>query len=254
MSGQQIPNISWPGNKRLLAPFIIEHLPHHRCYVEPFGGALGVLLRKEPSAVEVINDIDGDLIRFYRVVKYHLEPFMQELELVPYSRQEFAGALAQLGYTDIQRSARWLLRNKQSFGGLGKHFGTSKKVAAPSRHNFIENLRLLHKRLDRVTIENLDWREILKRYDTPETCFFCDPPYTTGTQEGYSTRWDEQAHVELRDRLLAIKGRFVLTYDDSPLVRDLYAGWRFIPVSQKKGINSGKKRGEMRQVLILQID
>ena len=247
-----MPPLSWPGNKRLLAPQIIERMPEHKTYVEPFGGSLAVLMRKEPSRCEVVNDIDGDLIRFYRVVKYHIDELFLELRWVLYSREEFQGYREQLGFTDIQRAARWFLCNKMSFGGLGRHFGTSKTRSAPSRQNLIYGLEELSDRLDKVIIEHLDWREMLKRYDSPVTCFFCDPPYTTGTQEAYSTRWDEAEHIALRDILLNLKGTFILTYDDSPFVRDLYNGCKLHTISQKKGINNraGKKPGRLNQLII----
>ena len=95
-------------------------------------------------------------------------------------------------------------------------------------------------------------REILKRYDSAETCFFCDPPYTTGTQVAYSTRWDEAEHIALQDILLKIKGTFILTYDDSPFIRDLYGDCNLHAVSQQKGINnkSGKKSRRLDQLII----
>lgn len=112
-----------------------------------------------------------------------------------------------------------------------------------------ERIEDLHDRLDKVCIERLDWRQLLDRYDTPETCFFCDPPYVTGTQATYTTRWDEAEHEALRDRLMDLQGRWLLTYDDSPLVRELYAGCRIEEVSQRKGI-SAKAKGPMRQVIV----
>lgn len=249
---KQLITISWPGNKRLMAPLIIERMPGHRTYVEPFGGSLAVLMRKEPSRCDVVNDIDGDLIRFYWVVKYHIDELFLELRWVLYSREEFQSYRAQPGFTDIQRAARWFLCNKMSFGGMGEHFGSNKTTGAPSRQNLLYRLEALSERLDRVIIEHLDWREVLTRYDSPETCFFCDPPYTTGTQAVYSVRWCEDEHVALRDLLLNLKGTFILTYDDSPLVRELYAGCQLHPVSQQTGINnrSGKKSRRLNQLII----
>lgn len=250
MAAQHIPPISWPGNKRKIAPIIIKMMPPHHCYVEPFGGALGVLFMKEPSHREVINDINRDLICFYRVVKYHLQPLLHEIDLQPRSRQIFNEIKSQAGLTDIQRAARWFLRNKFSFDARGEHFSVHVKKAPGAITNFADNIRALNHRLDRVTIECQDWREILRRYDREDTLFFCDPPYTY--RDYYNTPWDEQEHLSLRDRLINIKGKFILTYDDSSFIRDIYSGCILQEISQTNFmINiAGAKRGTFKELII----
>lgn len=120
------PPISWPGNKRLLAPRIIERLPPHRCYAEVFGGSLAVLLAKPPSIVEIVNDLDAQIVNFFRCARHHCGELQREMALVLHSRSEFESFLEQPGLTDIQRAARWHARNKLSFGGKGRHYATSK--------------------------------------------------------------------------------------------------------------------------------
>ena len=134
---------------------------------------------------------------------------------------------------------------------MGGHFGTGKTRPAPSRRNLIDALQPLHNRLDKVFIERLDWRDVIARYDSQGALFFCDPPYATGQQANYARQWGEAEHRVLHDVLLQITGQFLLTYDDSPFIRDLYAGCQFREGSQRKGIDGKSgRRGKMKQLLI----
>jgi len=249
-----VPVISWPGNKRLLAKQIVPLIPEHRCYVEPFGGSLAVLLAKPRSKMEVVNDLNEELINFYRCVRFHLDEMLRELEWVPNARQEFVDFLEQQGLTDIQRAVRWFIRNKFSFGGLGGHFATSTKSSGgvmSSREARIDRLRELNRRLDRVLVENLPWQKCLERYDGEGIFFFLDPPYFSGYQYDVQT-WTAEDHQTLRDRIFALQGEWILTYDDVPEVRDLYAGCVFIEISRKRGIgnNHPSLRREFRELII----
>ena len=114
------PVIAWPGGKTRMLKHLLPLIPPHTLYCEVFGGGLALLLAKSQSEVEVINDINGDLVSFYRTCKYHLDPLLDELDLVTNSRQDFQDYLAQPGLTEIQRAARWFIRNKLSFGGMGR--------------------------------------------------------------------------------------------------------------------------------------
>ncbi len=112
------PVLSWPGGKSRLLGSILPLISKHHCYVEPFAGGLAVLLAKPRSNLEVVNDVNGDLVSFYRCVRYHCDALLTELEFVLNSREEFIGFREQVGLTDIQRAARWFYRNKTCFGGL----------------------------------------------------------------------------------------------------------------------------------------
>lgn len=246
--------ISWPGSKRLLTKHIIPKLPEHRLYVEVFGGSLAVLLAKERSRHEVVNDLNGDLVGFFRCVQFHREALLEELRYVLNSRAAFEGFVAQPGLTDLQRAARWFVRNKISFGAKGGHYGTSKKgggAAFGSRAARLAAIDALNERLDRVNVEALDWRDLLEKYDTPDACFFVDPPYTSGMQYD-GLRWGREDHVELRERLLALQGRWVLTYDDSELVRGLYEGCAIEGIERANGIgnNHGRTGRRYREVVV----
>ncbi|MEO0558060.1 MAG: DNA adenine methylase [Bacteroidota bacterium] len=244
----------WPGGKRRLAKEILARLPDHTLYAEVFGGGLAVLLAKEPSRIEAVNDLDSDLIRFFRVVRFHQDEFLREVSLVLNSREEFLDFRAQPGLTDVQRAARWFTVQRLSFGGKGKHYGTSKKGGGASYASIerrLASVERLSERLDRVNIENLDWRLFLDRYDCDTTCFFIDPPYHEGTQYGVGA-WSNADHIELADRLRQLEGGWVLTYDGTPFIRELYAGCQIEVFPRKVGIGnrgSGQTR-TMDEVII----
>lgn len=242
--------IRWPGGKALLAKQIVPLLPAHTCYVEVFGGGLAILCNKARSKVEVVNDIDQELVNFYRCVRFHLEPLLQELEWVLNSRAQFEEFKAQPGLTDIQRAARWFWQNCTGFGGKGEHFGTHTSRSVVSRSSRLESIDKLSQRLEKVIIENLDWRECFRRYDREHTLFFCDPPYVHGC--GYSTPWKSDDHQQLAHTIKALKGQWLLTYDDCSEVRDLYQGCRFTEVVTKKGIynQQGAVLGALQQLII----
>ena len=249
------PVISWPGGKRLLAKHILPLMPAHQCYIEVFGGGLAVLCQKPRSPLEVVNDIDEDLVRFYRVVRFHPEALLQELEFLPASRQEFMDFRVHPGTTDVQRAARWWYLNVNSFGGFGESFPATRKsggATLASRSARLDSIRLLNMRLDRVAIEHLDWRKCLQKYDDKGSCFYLDPPYVAGSQNLYAQKFSERDHAELADAIRSLKGRWVLSYCDSPLVRKLYAGCKIKEVSRARGIgnNHGRKMKPFKELII----
>ncbi|MDR2676105.1 MAG: DNA adenine methylase [Opitutaceae bacterium] len=237
------PVISWSGGKTRLIKHLLPLIPPHTAYVEVFGGGLALFCAKAPSRAEVINDINGDLVSFYRVIKYHLPALLAELGMVPNSRRDFEDYIAQIGLTEIQRAARWFLRNKLSFAGHGENFAIARTQALSSRARRLAAIRALNRRLDHTTIECRDWSVILDTYDTPDTFFFLDPPYFD--DGGNYAGWTPGTLASLCARLQTLKGRWLLTYQDIPEVRALLPGCRFHAVSRQKGIANidGATRG-----------
>jgi DNA adenine methylase len=242
------PAIRWAGGKSRLLKHLLPLIPPHTCYVEPFSGGLAVLLAKERSGAEVINDVNGDLVRFYRCVRFHVEPLLTELEFVLNAREEFEDFGAQLGLTDIQRAARWYFRNRMSFGGFGEHFGTSAVSSVDTRAGRLQLVRELSARLDRTLIEHLDWLECVRRYDRPGTFFFCDPPYTECVETSYSA-WSNADVMKLREALRTLKGQWLVTLNDAEAVRQIFAGCRFQSVERAMGI-TGKSTKRYRELII----
>jgi DNA adenine methylase len=238
------PAISWPGGKSKLLHHIFPLIPDHQCYVEAFAGGLAVLLAKPRSQIEVLNDLNGDLVTFYRCVRFHPETLLTELEFVLNSREEFRDFAGQPGLTDIQRAARWFFRTRNCFRGASLDtFGvspTSQGSASGSRAARMESIRQLSFRLDRAIIENLDWKRILDIYDRPSTFFFLDPPYTDCDAGAYAS-WTIADVLAFRERLEKLRGRWMVTLNDSPSIRQIFSGCQIKSVTRPKGIG-GKNR------------
>ncbi|MDQ7799541.1 MAG: DNA adenine methylase [Candidatus Edwardsbacteria bacterium] len=247
--------ISWIGGKRLLREKISRHIPQDiKIYVEPFGGAGWVLFYKDRWArSEIYNDLDGRLVNLFLVAKYHPEELVREMAFLLTSREMFTRILKREGMTDIQRAARFLFLIRKSFGAGGENFGTSvngESSAGRSTMNIIPQIRDIHKRLDKVLIENQDFKRILQRYDSQATFFYCDPPYSKGA--GYQvTSTAAFDHQGLRKMLGNLRGRFLLSYDDSPVIRRLYKGFPMVEVSRQKGINGKNPNGRIYRELLI---
>ena len=234
--------INWVGGKRLLRKTIAPLIPKDiKSYIEPFGGGGWVLFYKDRWAdLEIYNDLDGRLVNLFRIVKYHPNALKEELKYLLGSREMFFQFLNGTFITDIQKAAQFLFLITRSFGGRGDTFGTVKKSsggASKSQRNILTKIDAIHERLDKVMIENRDFEKLIKQYDFEDAFFYCDPPYTSGC--GYEvTSTTDFDHERLRDVLKDIKGRFLLSYDDSPKVRELYKGYEMIEVERQNGINN----------------
>jgi len=212
------------GGKWAIAPWILSNLPPHRVYVEPFGGAASILLRKPRSRVEVYNDLDEEIVGIFRVVQDpgQCQALMRRLRRTPYSRSEFA--LAFESSTDpIIRAQRAIVRAYQSFHHESL-FNLRKTTFANAKHrsgsgnkasewaNYPRSLLSLSRRLQGVVIECQPAPEVIKVQDAPDTLFFVDPPYlpTTRSKHGYRHEMTEADHVALLEQLQALKGMVVL--------------------------------------------
>jgi len=249
--------LNYMGGKSRLADRIVQQIPPHVCYCEPFCGAAWVLFAKEPSKVEVINDADGELVTFWRVIQNHLEEFLRYYKYAVVSRRifELEQKKSPDTLTDVQRAVRYYYLQKMAFGGksTGRTFGTS--ALGPPRLNFItmEDVLLdVHWRLTRVVVENLDACECIRRYDRPTTFFYVDPPYW-GTA-GYANPWGPDDYVRLQAALVGISGRFLLSLNDTKAVRRLFSGFRIRTVQTGYSLANpragGKRVRPVRELLI----
>lgn len=227
MKQQSLPIVPWIGGKRRLARHILPLFPAHTCYVEPFCGAAALYFLKTPSKTEVINDINGELVNLYRVVKHHLEEFVRQFKWALVSRQiyKWLQDTPEETLTDIQRAARFYYLQKQAFGGkVADHtFGTS-TTSAP-RFNLLrieEELSMAHLRLSRTLIEHLDWHQCIERYDRPHTLFYCDPPYW-GT-EGYGVEFGLENYDHMAELARSTKGKMIISVNDIPEMRQAFNG------------------------------
>ena len=254
MKEQSLPIVPWIGGKRRLAKHILPLFPAHTCYVEPFCGAAALYFLKTPSKNEVINDINGELVNLYRVVKHHLEEFVRQFKWALVSRQiyKWLQDTPEETLTDIQRAARFYYLQKQAFGGkVADHtFGTS-TTSAP-RFNLLrieEELSMAHLRLSRTLIEHLDWHQCIERYDRPHTLFYCDPPYW-GT-EGYGVEFGLENYEHMADLAHRIKGKMIISVNDIPEMRQAFNGLNMLSVDISYNLKVTGKSSRKKELIIL---
>ena len=220
----------WLGGKSQLARTIIDLMPEHKTYAEVFGGAGWVLFKKTESPVEVINDVNDDLINLYRVLKFHFDAFITEFEMQLFSRTIFNYMKkSDRGLTDIQRAAKFYYLLRAAFGcQLDGTFTYSKdrKSRLKLGENLREHLASIHARLQNVVIENASYDYVIKRLDSTDTLFYLDPPYWDCENVYGKGIWSKQDFYDLKDHLDNIKGKFILSLNDKPEVRELFKDYK----------------------------
>jgi DNA adenine methylase len=248
------PVLRWPGGKGRHLKKLLPLIPEHTCYVEPFAGGLALLLAKERSGVEVVNDINRDLVALYRCAQFHIDALCEELKWVISSRVGIQEYKQNRGLTDLQRAARFLIANRTSFGGTLRGYAVQRTKgggASVCKAYVIESLHRLHDRLDKVLIENLDWTHCLKLYDSADTFFFIDPPYLNANINIYDG-WTEAKLTDLRNALRTLKGKWVLTVDGSDFCRKLFREWDcYLFDMSNKCVNSNVRLGARFKEMIV---
>ncbi|WP_426800971.1 DNA adenine methylase [Xanthomonas campestris] len=250
------PMIPWPGGKRRLIKHLYPHFPAHETYVEAFaGGAAALLMRPRPAPLEVLNDINSDLVCLYRCVRHHLDEFVRMFRWSLVSRQMFEWAQMERPetLTDIQRAARFYYLQKLAFGGKveGKTFGVVASGLGP-RLNLLrieEELSAVHLRLANVVIERLPWHECITRYDRPGTLFYLDPPYWQ--TEGYGAEFAFSEYQRMADLMRAIRGKVVVSLNDRPDIREVFAGFDIVPLQLSYTIGGEASRDRTFRELII---
>jgi len=235
------PALRYHGGKFRLAPWILQFFPPHGCYVEPFGGAAGVLLQKPRVYAEVYNDLDGDIVNFWRVLR---DPRMrldliEACRLTPYAREEFDHAYEP---TDdpLERARRTCVRAAMGFGSAGATKATTgfrtdtRRKYGTAQHNWAaypDALGAIGERFSGVLIENRDAIDVMQAHDGHDTLFFVDPPYVHDTRcmrnrGGYRHELDDAAHQRLIDAARAVDGMVVLCGYRSDLYDAALSDWR----------------------------
>lgn len=250
--------LRYVGGKSRLAKTIVPMLDiEHTCYCEAFCGAAWVYFSKEPSKSEVLNDIDGELTNFWRVIRHHLEPFLDYFKFAVVSRKifELEKATRPETLTDLQRAARYYYLQRLAFGGKPRNpvFGTAPSGPPGLQiENLSERLLEVHWRLKDTYIENLSAFDCIRRYDRPETLFYLDPPYFETSQD-YAAGFDEQDLLRLASQLAGIQGKFLLSLNDHPRVREIFQAFTFRRVTLGYTVANGaranhdrdRRRGEL---------
>lgn len=225
------PIAPWLGGKRALSRRIGERIaaiPHTR-YVEPFVGMGGVFFRRPVRPkLEVINDVNRDVVTLFRILQRHYQQLLDVLRFQLYSRADFERLRATPAdqLTDLERAARFLYLQKTGFGGMGRTFGIDHGRPRWSLSKLEPMLEAVHERLEDVLIECLDFGTCIERYDSrPGTLFYCDPPYWGHTDDYGKDIFLPADFERLRDLLDGLQGRFILSLNDRPEVRELFAGF-----------------------------
>jgi DNA adenine methylase len=251
------PLLRWHGGKWMLADWILEHFPKHRIYTETFAGAASVLMKKPKAYAEVLNDLDGNVVNLFRVLRDKaLGPeLIHQLEMTPFARQEFKESYEP---TDdpLEGARRFVVLSFQGFGsdagkksittGFRSNSNRSGTTPAHDWRNYPSALPGIIERLSDVIIENRPAIQILKQHDSPETLHYVDPPYVQSTRttkngknyHGYTHEMSEDDHRELAGTLKGLKGMVVLSGYPSELYKHLYSDWT---VSTKKTFADGAK-------------
>lgn len=245
------------GKKRLARRLsdLIGSIPHVT-YAEVFVGMGGVFFRRNarPKA-EVINDWSAEVHNFFRILQVHYVAFLEMMRFQISSRAEFErlAAVDPATLTDMQRAARFLYLQRTAFGGkvAGRNFGVSPVNAARFDITKLQPmLEAIHDRLASVTIERLTWADFIRRWDRPGTLFYLDPPYY-GSEGDYGPGMFRREEFEQMAQLLAgIKGRFILSINDAPAIRQLFGDFKCEQVDVRYTL-SGNDKGRTFPELII---
>ena len=247
----------WYGGKYSHLDWLIPLLPKCHHYCEPFAGSGAVLINRNHSMVETYNDLDGEVVNFFKVLRDEKEKLIEAIGLTPFSREEFAAACElDPELTSLERARRFFIRARQVRTGLAQtaSLGRWANCKDTSRREMsgvvsrwlgsVESLPDIAERLLRVQIENRPAIEIITLYDSTKTLFYCDPPYvhiTRGDSKAYSNEMTNEQHKELADALNSVKGKVAISNYDCQLMNELYPEkiW-FKTVGLEKTIHSTK--------------
>lgn len=242
--------LNYFGGKSRLAEKIVSMIPVHTCYCEPFCGAAWILFTKEPSKVEIINDLDNELVTFWRVVQNHLTAFLEYFKYAIVSRQlwELEKQKAPDTLTDIQRAVRYYYLQRLGFAGKTKSRSFAPGTDRPMNlilTSIEETLLEVHWRLQRVTVERINALDCIERYDRPHTFFYIDPPYFFNGND-YAVRFDKDDFIRLRETLLKVKGKFIVSLNDCKEVRALFKSFRIQRVKLKYSSGNSRFQADTR--------
>lgn len=235
----------WYGGKYSHLDWLLPLLPQTQHYCEPFGGSAAVLINRPPAPVETYNDVDGELVNFFRVLRDDKDALLEAIGLTPFAREEF-----ELSFqtpteplSELERARRFFVRARQVRTGLAQTASggrwahcllTSRAGMAGAVSRWlgsVEGLSEIAQRLLRVQIEHAPALEVLQRYDSAETLFYCDPPYphaSRGDAKAYAYEMSDAEHRQLAEVLHAVKGKVALSSYPSALMNELYHDWTLI--------------------------
>jgi len=243
------PALRWHGGKWLLAPWVIQHFPAHRVYVEPYGGAASVLMRKPRAYAEVYNDLDQDAVNLFQVLRSdRADALIAALRLTPFCDVEFFAAYDQCD-DPVERARRLIVRSFMGFGsnachrksGFRSNNNRSGTTPAHDWVNYPDALSATVERLRGVVILNRDAMNVMERHDGPDTLHYVDPPYVPETRDkgsDYRHELSNEDHSALLEFLCGLQGKVVLSGYPCPSYDVALHGWRRV---ERKALADGSR-------------
>ena len=252
----------WYGGKYSHLSWLLPLLPYTTHFCEPFAGSASVLINRKPSPVETYNDIDSEVVTFFRVLRDEKEALIEAIGLTPFSREEFEKAINgnTENISDLERGRRFFIRARQVRTGLAQTASSGRwahcrlttragMAGAVSRWlGSVEGLSEITQRLLRVQIENAPAIEVIKRYDSEETLFYCDPPYphdSRGDSNAYGFEMTDDDHRELAEALHSVKGLVAISGYHGNLMDELYKDWFYTEAPVKNAMSIKSPRQEV---------
>jgi DNA adenine methylase len=253
----------WYGGKYSHLDWLLPQLPPCHHYCEPFAGSAAVLLNRPPAPVETYNDLDGEVVNFFRVLRNQSSELVRAIGLTPFSREEFAQACTlDPSLTPLERARRFYIRARQVRTGLNQtaslgRWANCKNTSRAGMSGVIsrwlggvEALPDIAERLLRVQIENRPAIDVIRLYDSAQTLFYCDPPYvheTRGDAKAYRYEMTDEAHTQLARALNACQGKVAFSNYDCPLLDSLYRApvWRKVKSPPRTNHATKGKRAEV---------
>ncbi len=240
----------WYGGKYSHLNWLLPLLPKTTHFCEPFGGSAAVLLNREPSPVETYNDLHSEVVNFFRVLRNQKDALIEAIGLTPFSREEFEMAFSPstLALSDLERARRFYILARQVRTGLAQKASSGRwahciltsragMAGAVSRWlGSVEDLSEIAQRLLRVQIENASALDVIQRYDTTETLFYCDPPYlhdSRGDSNAYAHEMTNDEHKKLAEVLHRVRGKVAVSGYRGDIMDTLYADWNRIEAPSK---------------------
>lgn len=228
--------LNYVGSKWNMASWIISQMPEHNVYLEPFFGSGAILFNKSPSRIETVNDIDGNIVNLFKVIREKPNELASAVELTPYSREEYNQTFEKLGQeiSDVERARVFLIRCWMARGGKTSdktgwrhNIDISTVNALPDWNGLPGTILEATKRLKKVQIENQDVIILIERYNREDCLIYADPPYVleTRTKRHYAHEMDNEQHISLLETLNLHKGYVILSGYDSNLYNELLVGW-----------------------------
>lgn len=247
--------LNYPGSKQLIKKWIVSFIPEHSTYLEPFFGSGTVFFEKDPAKIEVVNDIDGDIYNFFKVLRDDPDPLIESITLTPFSVKEYKNSrMIVEDDSDIEKARKFAIRCWFGIGNSAVYqsgFRRSKSKTSSNKcktwDRLPETMQFAASRLKNAIIENSDAINIIQKYNNSDVFIYCDPPYVLSTRKEHLYKHDmtDEQHIELLQTLKAHKGKVLISCYSEEIYSKELAGWH------KETIMTAAERGKRTECLYM---